>query len=150
MQIIEETPIYKYAIRLLAPRDYSRHKLKEKLISREFDRDQIDPILDLLEEKQYLNEERYAKGKIRGYIFRRKGPYYIEQKLKMEKIKDIAEYINQVVIESEVDWQSIAEEIVLKEKKNQELTYPLRSKIFSKLVSRGFSIDIINAALNKN
>ena len=68
----------------------------------------------------------------------------------MEKIKDIAEYINQIVIESEVDWQSIAEEIVLKEKKNQELTYPLRSKIFSKLVSRGFSIDIINAALNKN
>ena len=150
MIAIEETPVYKYAIRLLAPRDYSRHKLKEKLLSREFDFDQIDLVLDALEEKQYLNEERYSKGKIRGYIFRKKGPEYIKQKLKLEKIENVSVYIDDVIREYEIDWQAIASEIVEKEIRNKELTYQLRSKIFRKLASRGFPFDTINSVLNNH
>lgn len=150
MKTIEETPIYKYAIRLLAPRDYSRHKLKEKLLSREFDFDQIDLVLDTLEEKEYLNEERYTKSKIRGYIFRKKGPEYIKQKLKVEKIENISAYIDDVVRENEINWQAMVSEVVEKETKNKELTYQLRNKVFRKLVSRGFSFEIINSVLNSH
>ena len=145
---IQETAAYKYAIKLLAPRDYSRYKLKEKLLSRDFERDSLDPILDLLEEKQYLDESRYAKAKIKAYIFRNKGPVYIEQKLNLEKIQNIKQYIEEVETENEVDWTELASSLVKKYSRGKPLDYKERGKVYGKLASKGFSLDIINQVLN--
>ena len=144
---LQESSTYKYAIRLLAPRDYSRHKLKEKLLSREFELDQIEEVLDLLEEKQYLDERRYAKGKIKAYIFRNKGPRYIEQKLSLEKIGNFQTYLAEVEEENEICWLSIAQEIADKFSKGKKLDYKERGKLWGKLMSRGFSSEIINQVL---
>ena len=104
--------------------------------------------MDLLEEKQYLNESRYAKSKIRAYIFRNKGPIYIEQKLKMEKVSNIKKYLEEVEAENQIDWSENAKILVEKYSKNKPMDYKERSKVFAKLASKGFAIDTINEALN--
>lgn len=47
---------------LLAQRDYTCSRLREKLLSGGFDEEVADSVLDSLREANYLNDERYAQN----------------------------------------------------------------------------------------
>jgi regulatory protein len=59
------------ALRLLARREYSRVELRRKLLGPEVDAQQLDAILDDLEGKRLLSDERYAE-----VLARNKGSRY--------------------------------------------------------------------------
>lgn len=82
---MEDHPAYKYCIRILSRRDYSRAKLKQKLLDREHD-DVADELIDLLIEKRYLREDYYVEGRIKGMMKKNYSPSYIILKLREEQV----------------------------------------------------------------
>lgn len=62
-----EKPLKK-ALDLLSKRQYSRKKLKEKLLEKQFEEAEIELTLKRLEDLEYVNDRAFAKNIIRSYI----------------------------------------------------------------------------------
>lgn len=96
--MIENHPAYKYSIRILSKRDYSRAKLKQKLLDREHG-DIADELIDFLVDKKYLREDLYVEGRIKGMMKKNYAPSYIVLKLNEEQVSvnypDVMEVFNE-------------------------------------------------------
>lgn len=82
---MENHPAYKYAIRILSKRDYSRAKIRQKLIDREY-HDVAEELIELLVEKRFLREDFYIESRIKGLMKKNYSPSYIISKLKEEQL----------------------------------------------------------------
>ncbi len=90
---------------LLVHREHSRMELKRKLQSRFPDSDEIEPVLDGLEGRGYLNEERFvseylASRKRKGY-----GPLRIKAELQDRGIS--RDLIASYLLEDDVEWYQL-------------------------------------------
>lgn len=110
---MEDHPAYKYAIRVLSKRDYSRYKLKQKLIDREHE-DVAEELLDLLVEKRYLREDLYVESRIKGMMKKNYSPSYIYSKLREEKAEASYQTINEVFEEWEFTTYDQIEDLIRK------------------------------------
>jgi regulatory protein len=134
-----------YALWLLAQRDMTRHKVKEKLTGYALDRSDIEIVLDRMEELGYLDDRRYTQSYIRscrdsrGY-----GPMKTRAKLKEKGIHE--NLINEFLDEKNKSWALKARE--LRERKFGELptVYDEKNKQMRSLASRGYSFDQIKEA----
>lgn len=85
----QDDPEYKarsVALRLLARREHSRQELELKLRQRKFDSALIDEVLDEYEEKDWLNNERFADIFARQRVDQGYGPMKILAELQQRGI----------------------------------------------------------------
>jgi regulatory protein len=75
-------------LRLLARREHSRRELLDKLALRGYQRDEVEPVIDALAERDWQNEERYAECYVRQRIQNGYGPIRIRYELQQRGIDD--------------------------------------------------------------
>ena len=135
------------AIYSLAMREHSRKELFDKLKRKDFSENvDLDALLDELEEKNYLNEERFVESYIRSRIARGQGAVKIINDLRQRGITTLL--INNAMQEADVDWFVLASE--QREKKfgeNKPVDFKEKAKQMRFLSSRGFSAEVIRAVV---
>ncbi|MBL7665545.1 MAG: regulatory protein RecX [Bacteriovoracaceae bacterium] len=143
-----------YGLRLLGMRDYSRSKLKKKLISKEYESEVVEQALNRLEELKYLDDERYARYKIKSLILRGTSKNQIMYKLKFEGITLDDSFISEVFDEQNTNESEQID--VLLEKKIRNKTIPddrlerrkFNDKLLRYLISKGHDFDSSIKAIN--
>ncbi len=95
------------AIDLLSRREHSQQELQQKLLKKDFDADDIFPVLDYLIEKDYLSDQRFAESTLRMRVGRGFGWLYIKNELKQKGVCSII--INELDKNDEIDWYLQAE-----------------------------------------
>lgn len=136
------------AVALLAVRERSRYGLRTKLrelFDENEDRDLIESVLDFLEEKKYLSDERYAKSRITTRASR-----YGDSRLKFELKR---EHISEEAVEAAFEGLEETEydrAFRIWERKFGETTKDPKEKArqFRFLASRGFSFKTIQRIVN--
>ncbi len=125
------------ALRLLARREHSRQELARKLSPRAESREALERLLDELEGRKQLSEERYAE--LRAHVLGRKyGAARIRQDLKSKGVsEELAARF------SGVDEVQKAREILARKYREPATTREERARRMRFLQSRGFSSEII-------
>ena len=135
----------RYSLMLLTRRDYSKYEIFKKLKIKGFSKDSISNIINLLENKEYINDELFAI-KWSQYRLKNKpvGRYRLNQEL---KVKGISQEIIQKVLDktyNNADELTLAQDLVNKKIiSNKVKNTPLNpKKIYNFLLNRGFSIEV--------
>ncbi|MCK5725412.1 MAG: regulatory protein RecX [Thiotrichaceae bacterium] len=136
------------AIGLLARREHSRYELANKLRLREHCGDEdIESLLNSLEEKDYLSEERYTEMIVRSGLNKGYGRYKILNKLYQSKVTNllIERYLNS----DQINWYEQIHKVCMKKCAGQlPHDYNKRAKLARFLKSRGFENELIQLELN--
>ncbi len=77
---------YSYLVKLISARDYSEHKLREKLREKKFPANEIEDALNEIKSRGYLREEAYSEARIKAFMSKGYSVSYIKQKLQQEKL----------------------------------------------------------------
>lgn len=139
------SPAYTYALRLLTKRDYSRAKLREKLLQREFDEEDVETCLDQLVTKRFLREELYAEARIKGLMLRGNSPEMIQQRLAAEDCMVENDFINQVYQEHQLDPDQQLKNLLAKKLRqskyqdSDEMSFEAKQKIVAFVARKGHS-----------
>lgn len=135
------------AVYSLALREHSRKELHNKLKTKEYiEGVNIDELLNELEEKDYLNEDRFVESYIRHRASRGFGSIRITSELQIRGIT--TSKISKGLKEAEADWFQIAE--YQQEKKfgiEESLDFKEKTKRMRFLSTKGFSSEVIQAII---
>ncbi|WP_028972739.1 regulatory protein RecX [Spirochaeta cellobiosiphila] len=135
--------IYNRAIDLLARREESRKTLMLKLMKRNYEILNIEPILDKLEDKGYLNNRRYAEEWVRTRLIKTaEAPNVLISSL---VVRGISEAIAREVVNDAVN--AIGYEVLLEKaaKKVLKKSTITKDKFIAALVRKGFSLSSIKS-----
>ena len=130
------------ALRLLACREHSRQELARKLAPRAESPEALNALLDSLESKKQLSDERFASERAR-VLSRKYGAARIRQDLKAKGID--REIVDLVSGEEELER---ARSILNRKYREPPTTRVERARRMRFLQSRGFSTEIIVALLS--
>ncbi len=141
------------ALRLLAQRDHSREEMRRKLQARGFTPEEIEKALKWLEEREFLDDLRYAQ-KLAFFLAKEKllGPQRIRQKLFQKGIpaglvKEAVEKADETLAAGER--LQIAMRMKLKGRSPEEIFPDERRKLAGYLRQRGFSWEDIREAFQE-
>jgi regulatory protein len=141
------------ALRLLAQRDHSREEMRRKLQARGFTPEEIEKALKWLEEREFLDDLRYAQ-KLAFSLAKEKllGPQRIRQKLFQKGIpaglvKEAVEKADETLAAGER--LQIAMRMKLKGRSPEEIFPDERRKLAGYLRQRGFSWEDIREAFQE-
>jgi len=132
------------ALRLLARREHSRAELARKLASRAESGAALEQLLDALEAKKQLSDERYAEARAHQ-LARKYGAARIRQDLKAKGID--ADLVEQVSAGGEA---ARAAAILARKYRAPATTPTERARRMRFLQSRGFSHDTIRRVVSSN
>lgn len=129
---------YFYLIKILSSRDYSEHKLREKLRERKYPASEIDEVINEIKAKGYLKEDLYTEARIKGFMHKGYSIDYIRQKLQQEKLTVPLETIGDIFEEYRITEDQQVERLALKKigTKIPE-DFEQESKILRYLISKG-------------
>ena len=130
------------ALRLLARREHSRRELARKLSPRAESPDALNGLLDSLESKKQLSDERFAAERAR-VLSRKFGAARIRQDLKSKGVD--GGFVERVSAQGELER---ARTILERKYREPALTREERAKRMRFLQSRGFSSEIIFSLLS--
>jgi len=130
------------ALRLLARREHSRAELGRKLAPRAASPDALESLLDSLEQKKQLSNERFATERAR-VLSRKFGAARIRQDLTSKGVD--RETIDRISAEGEFER---ARSILQRKYREPAATREERAKRMRFLQSRGFSSEIIFTLLS--
>lgn len=130
------------ALRLLARREHSRQELGRKLAPHAESGEAVEVLLDLLEQKKQLSDERFAAERTR-VLARKFGAARIRQDLKAKGVDP--ELVGRVSAEGELER---ARAILERKYRVPVETREERAKRMRFLQSRGFSSEIIRRLLS--
>lgn len=94
------------AMNLLARREHSVTELTTKLLKAEFDRDDIDAVIEKLKTAGLQSDQRFTEDYLRYRSQRGFGSQRIRQELKERGVAD--DLIKTALQEAEIDWFSLA------------------------------------------
>jgi regulatory protein len=141
---------YFYIVRLLSARDYSEHKLREKLKTKKFPADEVESAIEEVKTKGYLREEAYTEARIKGFMHKGYSVNYIRQKLSQEKLTVENESIQDVFGEHRVSQDDQIERLARKKLgQKQVLDFDLEGKILRFLISKGHDFGTSKKVLKK-
>jgi len=150
------TSAYLYAIGLLARRDYSEVKLRQKLRSRKYLIDEIDEALFSVKDKGYLKEENYIEARIKGFMHKNCSPFYIQAKLSEESLDVSLSTIYTIFEEYGVTPEKQIDILISKKlptKSLDNLDYDeydkIRTKVIRYILGKGHNLSDIKAQLGK-
>jgi len=146
---------FEYSIRILTQRDYSTHKMKQKLRERKYDKDDINEVIEKLLEMNYLRDEEFARMRSKQLIFRGYSNSYITRKLEQEFLVPDTEVMDAIRSECNMESDQKLKEII--EKKLQFTEIPtefnqkmkLKDKVMRACISKGFSYGDITNLMNE-
>ena len=135
--------IYNKALDLLSRREHSKREIKDKLLKRFDENDQINQVIEKLVLNNLVNNHRFAEL----YVISRKRKGFGPKKIAYELFtKGISESISQEIIKNEGKWTDSAKKVFMKKFKNgpsDDLKESIKQKSF--LQNRGFSFKEIES-----
>ena len=138
------------AMSLLKNKDYTEKELRDKLKDGYYPEESVNTALDYVKSFKYVDDYRYAYNYI-SFKSGVKSRKYIELKLKE---KGIASKIISSVCEeyysdnSNVELEQVLEFLSNKCSIDADSDYKEKQKVMAKLYRKGYSVDIINKALD--
>tara|TARA_B100000214_G_scaffold60458_1_gene39364 strand:+ start:1056 stop:1511 length:456 start_codon:yes stop_codon:yes gene_type:complete len=140
--------IYNKSLDLLSRREHSRKEIKEKLLLRYENTEQINVVLEKLVSNNLINDSRFAEA----YVLNRKRKGFGPKKIIFELIsKGVKESIANEVVEIEGGWIEAAKSAFKKKYKddqNIETKEQLKQKTF--LQNRGFGFKEIESVFTND
>ena len=134
------------AIHLLSRREHSKKELVQKLKTKEYSLEDIEPVVEHLIAKDYLSDERFADSVFRYRLSRGFGWRYIQNELQQKGVN--ASLIKELGNNQQIDWYLQAELAYNKRFSGKEIKDQKdKAKRIRFLQYRGFSIDEIMAVL---
>lgn len=142
----ESVEIERTAMRFLARREYSRMELTRKLLARTYSSDLINTVLESLQHRGYLSDERYADLLVRSRISTGFGPFKIKFEL---RDKGVAEsIIDDTLVSFDTDWVALAKKVIAKRYGGRPpLDHDDLARQLRYLKNRGFYQQHLDAAL---
>lgn len=144
---------YLYLIKLLAKRDYSEFKLKNKLIEKKFAITEIELALEQIKNAGYLREDYYAEARIKAYMNKGYSQGFIQHKLRQEHVDVTREYIQEIFSEHRMTEQNQIEKLIdkkllLDQTQTDTDEIKIKAKILRFLASKGHQGPQVNVLLN--
>ena len=140
--------IYNKSLDLLSRREHSRKEIKEKLLLRYENTEQVNTVLEKLVSNNLINDSRFAEA----YVLNRKRKGFGPKKIIFELIsKGVTESIANEVVEIEGGWIEAARSAFKKKYKNDpniEIKEKLKQKTF--LQNRGFGFKEIESVFTND
>ena len=140
--------IYNKCIKYISVRLRSIYEIEEYLKKKEIDSSLIDKTINKLINNNHLNDELFTKAFIHDKLnFTTMGPYKIIEHLKQHKIDSstISKYINEIdedIIDNKINKQ------IQKQIKSNHKKQNIRNKIYTNLLSLGYSNEMILRNIN--
>lgn len=129
---------YMYLVKIISARDYSEHKLREKLRERKYPTDEIESAIAEIKSKGYLREDVYAEARVKAFMHKGYSPNYIRQKLAQEHLTVTDEEIEAIFIEYRTSPEEQMDRLIRKKMHGKtEFDYAGESKILRYLISKG-------------
>lgn len=129
---------YLYLIKIISSRDYSEHKLREKLREKNHPADEIESAINEIKAKGYLREEVYSEARVKGFMDRGYSPDYIRQRLAQEHLTVTDEEIKAVFTEYRMTPEDQIDRLIRKKIQGKtEFDYAGENKILRYLLSKG-------------
>ncbi|HXZ93736.1 MAG TPA: recombination regulator RecX [Burkholderiales bacterium] len=128
------------ALRLLARREHSRTELARKLAPHAESREALQGLLDELERKKQLSDERYAETRVHQ-LARKYGPARIVQDLRAKGVAE--ETVESLATGARADELERARAILARKYRAPADTPEERARRARFLQSRGFSTEVI-------
>lgn len=136
---------YQKALKILLNRPHFEAELRNKLISKNISHEDIEPILEDLKKRKYINDDEQAKLYIAELSRKGFGSYYIVNKLAQKGIDyDKAQSLVDKLFDKDIELENIRKIISKKRidlKKLSDINE--KKKLFDFLKNRGFSIEQI-------
>jgi regulatory protein len=152
MNNLNESSSYKYAIKLLSKKDYSKYKLLLKLQSKNYESYEIDEVINLLIEKKFLREDEYIRSRVKSLMNKGYSKSYIHQKLEQEYLDATPDIINSVFDEYRLTETKQVKNLISKKLKNSVKETPItdieKVKITRFLASKGHSLENVDQSLS--
>jgi len=140
--------VYQYLISLLSKRDYSRHRLIQKCLEKEYSKDDTLESIELLAEQRLFHEHCYTDARVRGLTRKNYGPEYIIQKLKNEDNIEVSRSeIHEILEEANLNNKTFLIQYINKRFNPEQIASSnLHLKLIPTMMKRGFSFqEIIDA-----
>jgi len=129
---------YSYLIKILSMRDYSEHKLREKLREKKFPPEDCEAAINEIKSRGYLREDSYTEARIKGFMNKGYSINYVRQKLAQEQLSVTDEQIEEVFREHQITEESQIERLAQKKiGTKSELDFDQQSKILRYLMTKG-------------
>ena len=139
---------YSYLVKILSVRDYSEHKLRQKLSEKKYPANEIDDAIDEIKKRGYLKEEIYTESRVRGFMNKGYSVDYIRQKLAQEKLTVPEDFIREVFVDHETSEEEQIERLARKKISSKtELDYDQKGKILRFLISKGHDYSLSKKVL---
>jgi len=130
---------------MLSRREHSQHELLQKLSAKEFDRSEINELLEEFKEKNWQSDTRFAESYSRSRWLKGFGPIRIQLEL---QARGIDSSINDV-LDEQPDWTELLRDLHSK-KYGRQAPNDLkeRAKRTRFLLHKGYSHEMINQLFN--
>lgn len=140
--------IYNKCVKYISVRIRSTEEIKDYMKNKQISSELIEKTLDRLIKNKLLDDDKFTKAFVHDKLnFTTMGPFRIEQELKKHKIKN--EIINKYLYE--IDEETLDNKInkqINKLLKSNKKKTNLRNKIYTNLLSLGYSSEMILRNLN--
>ena len=135
------TKVRNSAVGSLARREHSYCELREKLLHKFNDPKYVDEALEWVSGLGYLDDARFAGMFVRSSVAKGRGPERITRELQQKGVD--AHLIEDALAESEVNWLTLAEEVLRRKFPAPAHEYKEKAKQMRYLQYRGFSMSQI-------
>ena len=142
--------IYNKCIKYISVRIRSTYEIKEYLKRKNIDNLEIENIIEKLQKNNFINDEDFTKAFVHDKLnFTTMGPYKIEQELRKHQIDSNVIYKYISVIDDEIIDNKINKQITKLMKSNRK-KQNIRNKIYTNLLSLGYSNEMILRNINNH
>ncbi len=130
---------YQRALKFLAHRIRSKQEVVQRLRKYQTPADVVEVVLSRLEEKEYLNDEAFARAWVENRIeFRPRSTYLLRQELRQKGVEDVVIDVVLETLDDETLAQSAAEKY-LRKIENMDDEQKFREKLYGHLARKGFT-----------
>lgn len=137
-----------YATNLVSTRNYSKAKIKEKLVKKGANETQIEEVINLLIKYQLLDEKALIKEILEYSDYRHFGFNRIKEEIYKKGISSF--YVDKLVYDESRDLKHARQLIKPYEKKYSKYNYAMMKKhIYEALLRQGFTYEVANLALEE-
>jgi regulatory protein len=137
------------SVKLLSKKAYSTSKLKASLKKKLFPDDEIEDAISKLQQKNYINDQRYTEDRVICLIRKNYGDIYIYSKLETEELSISESELMSLRQEYKLEENFVLKQVIedkMRQLKSEDIDRKL-PKIIRYLVSRGFSPDKVTSEL---
>ena len=133
---------FNYIVNLLARREYSEFEIRNKMQEKAFPEEEIDQAIAQCQAKNWQSDRRFAENYLNSRAQKGYGAIRIRQELR--QLKGVSsEIIDETLMETEVDWYEMAENLLRKKFPDyaDPQTPKMKQKMWQYMMSHGFRSD---------